>query len=126
MAPIIPGINEHEIFEIVRVCALMGAGHAGYNMVRLNGDVETIFGEWLEHHYPDRKDKVMNKIADCHGGQVSDSRFGTRMRGEGEVANVIRAQFKLAVSKFLGQNLRPRLNVELFDQLRNPQMLFEF
>lgn len=126
VAPIIPGINDHEIMEIVRICALMGAQKAGYTMVRLNGDVETIFVDWLERSFPDRKEKVLHKIASCHGGKVGDSRFGTRMRGEGNIATIIKDQFDLAVKKHMGAAMVPPLNTNLFERRRNPQMLLDF
>lgn len=126
VAPIIPGVNEHEVMEIIRICALMGAQSAGYTIVRLNGDVETIFADWLSLAMPDRKAKVLNKIASCHGGKVSDSRFGTRMRGDGKVAQVIRDQFKLAVKKHMGATSPVVLNTSLYEKYRSPQLLLDF
>jgi DNA repair photolyase len=126
VAPIIPGINEHEVMEIVRICALMGAQKAGYTIVRLNGDVETIFVDWLDRSFPDRKDKVLHKISSCHGGRVGDSRFGARMRGEGKIASIIRDQFHLAVNKYMPPIPTPSLNTELFERRRNPQILLDF
>ncbi|NND34480.1 MAG: PA0069 family radical SAM protein [Saprospiraceae bacterium] len=126
VAPIIPGINEHEVMEIVRIASLMGASKAGFTIVRLNGDVETVFSDWLERSLPDRKEKVLNKIASCHGGKVGDSRFNTRMKGEGKIAQVIRDQFKLAVNKYMPGDTRPALNTDLYERYRNPQMLLDF
>ena len=126
VAPIIPGINDHEVMEIVRISALMGAQGAGYTIVRLNGDVETIFSDWLSVVMPDRKDKVLGKIASCHGGKTSDSRFGTRMRGEGKIAQIIRDQFRLAVSKYMGDAKPSPLNTDLYQWHRSSQMLIDF
>lgn len=126
VAPIIPGINDHEVMEIVRICALMGARTAGYTIVRLNGDVETIFSDWLSLSYPDRKEKVLSKISSCHGGQVNDSRFGKRMRGEGKIAEIIRDQFKLAVAKYMNAEPPLVLNTELYEKYRSPQLLIDF
>ena len=120
------GFNDHEVMEIIRVCALMGAQSAGYTIVRLNGDVETIFSDWLALAMPDRKDKVLNKVASCHGGTLGDSRFGKRMRGEGKFAEIIRSQFKLAVSKHMGSAAPIVLNTELFYKHRTPQLLIDF
>lgn len=126
VAPIIPGINEHEVMEIVRLSALMGAQSAGYTIVRLNGDVETIFRDWLSMTMPDRQEKVMKKIADCHGGRPGDSRFGARMRGEGKIAEIIRDQFKLAVNKYMPEGSPVNLNTQLYEKYRTPQMRIDF
>lgn len=126
VAPIIPGINDHEVMEIIRICSLMGAMAAGYTIVRLNADVETIFSDWLSLTFPDRREKVLGKIASCHGGKVGDSRFGKRMRGEGKIAEIIRDQFKLAVSRYLGNQSSVVLNTDLYDRRRSPQLLIEF
>jgi DNA repair photolyase len=126
VAPIIPGINDHEIMEIIRISALMGARSAGYTVVRLNGDIETIFRDWINQVMPDRAEKVLGKIAHCHGGKPGDSRFGLRMRGEGKIAEIIRDQFQLAVRKYLPDNSPISLNTVLYDKHRNPQMLIDF
>ncbi|NND07650.1 MAG: PA0069 family radical SAM protein [Saprospiraceae bacterium] len=126
VAPIIPGLNDHEIMEIIRVSSLMGATKAGYTIVRLNGDVEKIFRDWMSKAYPDRYEKVMSRIAECHGGLVRDSRFGKRMTGEGTYAQIIKDQFKLAVSKYFGQNELSSLNSELYKRRRQQQLMFDF
>jgi DNA repair photolyase len=68
--------------------------------MRLNGDVEIIFKDWVEKNFPDRAQKIMNQTAEAHGGQVNDSRFGTRMKGTGQVAEVIKATMKMAKKKY--------------------------
>lgn len=114
MAPIIPSINNHEIMNIAKAVKKVGALGINYAMVRLNGCVETVFSDWLERHFPDRKKKVMDQIADCHGGDVQDSRFSKRMRGEGKFSEMISQQFILARKKHgLISNLPP-LNSKLF------------
>ena len=75
---------------------------------------------------PDRKEKVLNKIASCHGGKVSDSRFGKRMRGDGKLAEVIRDQFKLAVKKHMGDVPPVLLNTSLYEKNRSAQLLLDF
>jgi DNA repair photolyase len=94
IGPVIPGLNDHEIPAILEAAAAAGASFASYNFVRLNGAVKLIFHEWLYREFPDRADKVWHSIEDGHGGQVNDSRFGTRMRGEGQLADLINQQFK--------------------------------
>lgn len=95
VAPLIPGLTDHEVPKILKTIAACGATHAGYTIVRLNGAVGSIFEDWLRSNYPDRFDKVWHMIQSCHGGSVSDSRFGERMRGEGNIAQMIRDNFKL-------------------------------
>lgn len=94
-APMIPGLNDHELPAILKASANNGAQSAGYTVVRLNGSIHQIFEDWLRKNFPDRFDKVWHMIQSCHNGNVNDSRFGTRMRGEGNFAELIRANFKL-------------------------------
>jgi DNA repair photolyase len=95
VAPLIPGLSDHEVPAILKAIAERGATNAGYTVVRLNGAVSQIFKDWLEKNYPDRFDKVWHMIQACHGGQVNDSRFGNRMRGDGNIAQLISDTFKL-------------------------------
>ncbi len=123
VAPVIPGLNDHEIIEIVRRAALMGAGKARYIVVRLNGDVATIFKDWLSKAYPDRSRKVISKIELCHGGKLNDSRFGMRMKGEGKIAEIIADQFRLAVRKFMPvEEADSPPNVQHYLRMKRPQL----
>jgi len=99
MAPIIPAINSHEIMAMAKAISNAGAQAMNYTIVRLNGCVEQLFSDWLERHFPDRKKKVLAQIADCHGGSLQDTRFKTRMSGEGNFSQMIKQQFKLARKK---------------------------
>lgn len=94
-APMIPGLNDHEMPAILKAAAANGAKKAGYTVVRLNGVIHQIFEDWLRKNFPDRFDKVWHMIQDCHDGNVNDSRFGVRMRGQGNFAEMINATFKL-------------------------------
>ncbi|WAC40429.1 PA0069 family radical SAM protein [Pedobacter sp. SL55] len=94
-APMIPGLNNHEIPAILKASAEAGAIGAGYTVVRLNGAISKIFEDWLAKNFPDRFDKVWHQIQDCHNGNVNDSRFGARMRGEGNFAQLMSSTFKL-------------------------------
>jgi DNA repair photolyase len=114
-APIIPGINSHEVSEIVEESARNGARRAGMQIVRLNGAIGGIFKDWLQKTYPDRADKVWNQIVECHGGTVNDSRFGARMRGEGKIAEAIWALFKSARKRYMNNEKTFRFNLEAFD-----------
>jgi DNA repair photolyase len=100
-APIIPGLNSDEIPELIKAAADHGADCAGYTIVRLNGSIGNIFKDWIRKNYPDRAEKVLNHIESVHDGTLNDSRFGTRMRGEGNIAQSIRQLFKLSVKKHL-------------------------
>lgn len=94
-APIIPGLNDTEIPTLLKTIREHGAQSAGYTIVRLNGQIESIFEDWLRKTFPDRANKVWHSIQQCHGGSVNDSEFGRRMRGEGHQASLIRQTFKL-------------------------------
>ena len=122
MAPVIPGMNDHEIFKVLEAAANAGATSAGHTMVRLNGDVEKIFVDWIQKTYPDRAEKVLNKIKECHGGKTSDSRFKTRMKGEGKIAEMINQQFKMAKKKFFKNQDRIVLNSSLHADFKTDQL----
>jgi DNA repair photolyase len=96
MAPIIPGLTDHEIPSVIQAAAAAGARCAGYVALRLPHGVGELFEGWLEEHFPDRKKKVLNRIREMRGGKLNDSNFGTRMKGEGVFAEQIKAMFTLA------------------------------
>ncbi|MBC7616749.1 MAG: PA0069 family radical SAM protein [Pedobacter sp.] len=113
-APIIPGLNSHEIPAILKAASINGAKSAGYTIVRLNGSVQEIFKDWLQKNFPDRFDKVWHQTQSCHNGNVNDSRFGTRMQGEGNFAEIIRETFKLHCKLNQLNNEAITLNSNLF------------
>ncbi len=113
-APVIPGLNDHELPAILAASAERGALTCGYTMVRLNGAIGDIFEDWIRKNFPDRADKVLRQIREVHGGELSDSRYGTRMRGQGAMADAIRSLFHLAKKRhFEGRELPP-YNLEAF------------
>lgn len=122
MAPIIPGLNDHEILSLVKTVAACGALGVGHTMVRLNGDVAVIFEDWIKKTMPDRADKVLNQIRDTHGGSLAESRFGRRMRGEGNFAEIIHQQFRVAKEKFLKGRKMPDYNLGLHEHYKSPQL----
>jgi DNA repair photolyase len=122
MAPIIPGLNDHEIMDMAKKVAGLGANSIAYTMVRLNGDVATIFEDWIRKNYPDRAEKVLNKIRSCHGGELNDSRFGKRMVGEGRIAEIVRQQFKLAKKLYFKNTERKAYNLDLYKRFKYPQL----
>ncbi|MCB0533126.1 MAG: PA0069 family radical SAM protein [Saprospiraceae bacterium] len=122
LAPIIPGLNEHEIFNMSKAVADRGALSIGFTMVRLNGDVGQIFEDWLRKAMPDRADKVLNKIRAAHGGNLYDHRSGVRMRGEGKISEIIRDQFRLAKARFFADRQMPKFNLELHEGFKTAQL----
>lgn len=114
VAPIIPGINAPEIPTIIEAAAAAGALNAGMTIVRLNDAVADVFKSWLHEHFPDRAEKVLNQIAECHGGSLSDSRFGTRMSGEGNIAESIKQLFRQSVRRHLAGRSVPAYDLSAF------------
>lgn len=114
VAPIIPAVNADEIPAILEAAAKSGALSAHYTMVRLNGDVAVVFTDWVNKNFPDIAEKILNQIKSLHGGKLNDSRFGVRMRGEGEVAEAIRQLFKVAKRKYFAGRVFPELDYSLF------------
>ncbi|CAL2055933.1 PA0069 family radical SAM protein [Tenacibaculum sp. 190524A05c] len=122
MAPIIPGINNHEILPMVKKVSELGATSVGYTVVRLNGAIGEIFTNWVQKAYPDRTNKILNQIKESHGGSLNDSRYGTRMRGEGKFVEQIAMQFKLAKKLYLKDKEPIKLDYSLFDRQQSNQM----
>lgn len=122
MAPIIPSINSHEVLALAKKASEMGALSMGHTIVRLNGAIGEIFTDWIHKTMPDRADKVLHQIESCHGGKLNDSRFGTRMRGEGEIAKQINDMVKLAKLKYFADKSISQLNTELHEVYKSGQM----
>ncbi len=99
VAPIIPGLTDHEILPIVQACADAGANFAGYTIVRLPYAVKDLFEQWLDAHAPGKKEKVLNRIRSMRDGKLNVSDFGRRMSGEGIFADQIRQSFAVARRK---------------------------
>lgn len=100
VAPLILGLTDHELPKILEAAARAGAESAAYIPLRLPLAVANLFEEWLETHYPDRKDKILNHIRDLRGGRLNDSRFGSRMRGRGAWAENLRQMFEVYSRKY--------------------------
>ncbi|WP_417371077.1 PA0069 family radical SAM protein [Gelidibacter japonicus] len=122
MAPIIPSINSHEVLALAKKVSEMGALSMGHTIVRLNGAIGEIFTDWIKKTMPDRADKVLHQIESCHGGNLNDSRIGTRMRGEGEIAKQINDMVKLAKLKYFKNKSMPKLNTSLHEQFKDGQL----
>ncbi|HKL89730.1 MAG TPA: radical SAM protein, partial [Allomuricauda sp.] len=122
LAPMIPGINSHELLPLAKAVADHGARSFGLTVVRLNGAVGQIFSDWIRKAMPDRAEKVLHQIQDCHGGTVNDSRFGTRTRGEGKIAEQIHEMAQIAKKRYFKDRVFPPLNTELHTAYKDGQM----
>lgn len=114
MAPIIPAINSHEIFDLVKTIGEHGANTASYILVRLNGHNGDLFTDWVQKNFPDRAEKVLNLIKETHGGTLNENRWKVRMRGEGTYAELIRSQFELSSRIHLPNKPLNKLNTKQF------------
>src|SRR5687767_7402882 len=103
MGPMIPGLNEHEMQRIMKEGKDHGATFTAYTFIRLNGAIKFLFHDWLYKNFPDRADKVWHLIEKSHDGKVNDTRWGVRMRGEGNIAEMVAQQYK-KYGKLYGMN----------------------
>jgi len=94
IGPVVPGLTDHEIPNILEAAANAGARNAGYTMVRLPYGVKDLFQTWVTEHFPDRAQKILNRIRSMRDGKLNDPNFNTRMRGEGFFAEQIAQIFK--------------------------------
>jgi DNA repair photolyase len=122
VAPIIPGINDHEIPAILKAAAEAGASSAGYVFIRLPWGVKDLFETWLGEHFPDRKEKVLHQIRESRGGKLYDSGWGTRGRGVGPFAENIGNLFDFAVRRHGLDRLRTGLSTAAFRKPPQPQL----
>jgi DNA repair photolyase len=113
-APIIPGLNDHELEAVLQRAAEAGAVGAGYVVLRLPLEIKDLFREWLETHRPDRAAKVMSLVRQMRGGRDYDPQWGRRMKGEGPIAEMIGARFAMAKRRFAIDRPLPPLDVSRF------------
>ena len=99
-APMIPGLNDHELENILDAAAQAGARYAGYVMLRLPHEVEPIFADWLQAQYPLKAAKVLSLIRQVRGGALNDAKFGSRMRGSGPIAALLAQRFAAACRRY--------------------------
>lgn len=119
VAPVVPGLTDHELPAILEASAEAGASFAGYILLRLPHGVKDIFSSWLEQHFPDRKEKVLNRVREMRGGKLYDGRYEVRGTGEGPWADHLRSLFQVT-SKRLGLNRPPKLSAASFIRPADP------
>ncbi|HJQ30251.1 MAG TPA: PA0069 family radical SAM protein, partial [Rubrobacter sp.] len=122
-APVIPGITDHELPDLISAAAEAGATFAACTPIRLPGAVGPLFEDWLSRHFPDRKEKVLNRIRSMRGGRLNDPEFGSRMRGEGIVADHIAQLFEISCRR-AGIGRFPKLSTAAFRRAREGQPSF--
>jgi DNA repair photolyase len=120
IGPVIPGLNDHEIENILKSARAAGAIEAGYVMLRLPHEVRGIFKDWLEKQYPDRFARVMSQVKEVRGGKESDPNFGSRMTGSGPTAWLIGRRFQLTCEKLGLNRTRLKLRTDLFKRPPQP------
>jgi len=122
MAPIISSLNSHEILPLVQKVSQLGALDVGYTMVRLNGQVAEIFKNWVHKTMPDKANRILNQIAETHGGALNESSFKTRMRGQGVIAQQVKQTMNLAKKKYLKDRTSLSLDKSHYLALKNQQL----
>jgi DNA repair photolyase len=113
-APSIPGLNDHEMEAVLERAAAAGACGAGYVALRLPLEIRELFEEWLETDHPDRARRVMSLVRQMRGGAAYDSAWGSRMTGQGPVADALRQRFELARRRFGLDQVTPPLDLSQF------------
>lgn len=122
LAPMIPGINSHELLPMAKAVADHGALSFGFTVVRLNGAIGQIFTDWVHKTMPDKAQKILHQIQECHGGSLNDSRFGLRTKGEGQLAQQIHNMARLAKQRYFKEREFPKLNKDLHAQYKDGQL----
>lgn len=122
LAPVIPGLNDHEMPSILEAAREAGADYAFYTIVRLSHGMPELFMNWLDRHSPDRRSLVEGRIRDVRGGNLSDSRFGHRMSGEGAIAEGISRLFKVSTKRLGFKGSQIRLSSAAFRRNEGEQM----
>jgi len=113
VAPVVPGLTDHELPAILEEAAAAGATFADYILLRLPHGVKELFSTWLRQHVPDRMEKVLNRVRELRGGKLYDARFAARGRGEGPWAEQLRTLFRVTRDR-LGLDRRPELSTAAF------------
>lgn len=113
-APMIPGLNDHEMEAILEAAMEAGATRAGFTVLRLPLEIKDLFDEWLRANRPDRAERVLSLIRQLRGGELYKAEFGLRMKGEGPIAQLLSARFSAAVKRLGLNKIRYRLDTLRF------------
>ena len=113
-APMIPGLNDHEMEAILEAATEAGATRAGFTVLRLPLEIKDLFDEWLRANRPDRAEKVLSLVRQLRGGALYQAEFGLRMKGEGPIAQLLGARFSAAVKRLGLNRVRYRLDTQRF------------
>ncbi|MGZ5272960.1 MAG: PA0069 family radical SAM protein [Kaistella sp.] len=122
VAPVIPGLTSDESLNILKTVSDAGAQKFGYVLVRLNDTVEPVFINWINAHFPDRAEKVLNLIRSMRGGKLGEKRFHERYKGEGNIAEMIHDTFALGRRKFFADKEISQLSTENFTGSKDQQL----
>jgi DNA repair photolyase len=116
VAPIIPGLTDHEIEPILEAASKAGARDAGYVLLRLPLEIKALFREWLAEEFPGRAERVISLLQSMHGGRDYTPEFGLRQRGRGPYATQIAMRFRLAKNRLGLAGERRDLRTDLFEK----------
>ncbi|MCB0737384.1 MAG: PA0069 family radical SAM protein [Bacteroidetes bacterium] len=122
MGPVIPGLTDYEIPNVVKAAAENGAEAVSYIMVRLNGVVATVFEDWVHKAFPEKAERILSNIKAMHGGQMGETQMGKRMKGEGHFAEICSQLFKKAQAKYLPKKELKKLDADLFKRPESGQL----
>ncbi len=120
VAPVVPALTDHEMPAILAAARQAGAVAASFVPLRLPGAVAGLFEAWLAENFPDRREKVLNRVRSLRGGRLNDPRFGKRMRGEGIFAAQMRALFATSCRRLGFPEEQPELSTAAFRRPRDP------
>jgi len=128
LAPIIPAINDNEIESILEAVAAAGAAQAHYILLRLPHELLDIFSDWLQAHFPDRKERVLSLIRQASGGRAYDARFGVRQTGRGAYADMLASRFRTASRKLglAARSYQHTLDCKRFSKPGKQQLSLDF
>lgn len=122
VAPVVPGLTSDESLNILKAISAAGALGFGYTLVRLNDTVEPVFVKWIEAHFPDRAQKVLNLIRSMRGGKLGEKRYFERYKGQGNIAEMIHNTFTIGRKKYFSDKTFPKLSTENFTGTRDQQL----
>jgi DNA repair photolyase len=124
IAPVIVGLTDHEMPAILAAAREAGACSASYTMLRLPHGLGELFTGWLDQHFPEKKDKILSRIRELRGGELNDPRFGTRMKGEGIIADMVKQIFEVSRRKLAFPG-KPKLSTAAFRRSNETPSLFD-